>query len=95
MPNTIAEQGDNYLVPLKDNEPGMKDAVDTWKVLPFGTDEEIEAEVARAMTALKPNKGYIFSATHNIQEDVPLGNVLAMCRAGHLTNLQSFVLFPC
>jgi uroporphyrinogen-III decarboxylase len=47
------------------------------------------------MTALKPNKGYIFSATHNIQEDVPLGNVLAMCRAGHLTNLQSFVLFPC
>jgi hypothetical protein len=39
VPNTIVEQGGNYLVPLKDNEPGLKDAVDTWKVLFFGTDE--------------------------------------------------------
>ena len=28
--NTIIEQGGNYLGPLKDNEPGMKEAVDTW-----------------------------------------------------------------
>jgi hypothetical protein len=28
--NTIVEQGGNYLGPLKDNEPGMKEAVDTW-----------------------------------------------------------------
>jgi len=54
---------------------------DTQSVLPFGTGEEIEAEVARVMTALKPGGGYIFSAAHNIQADVPPQNVLAMYQA--------------
>ncbi len=54
---------------------------DTQGVLPFGRREEIEAEVARVMTALKPNGGYIFSAAHNIQSDVPAENVLAMYQA--------------
>ncbi len=54
---------------------------DTQQVLPFGTPEEIEAEVRRVMAALKPNGGYIFSAAHNIQSDVPAKNVVAMFRA--------------
>jgi uroporphyrinogen decarboxylase len=54
---------------------------DTQAVLPFGTEEEIEAEVRRVMEALKPSGGFIFSAAHNIQEDVPPENVLAMFRA--------------
>ncbi len=56
---------------------------DTQGVLPFGTREEIDAEVARVMNALKPNGGYIFSAGHNIQSDVPAENVLAMYQAAH------------
>jgi len=54
---------------------------DTQNVLPFGTPEQIEAEVARVMTALKPDGGYIFSAAHNIQHDVPPQNVLTMFKA--------------
>jgi uroporphyrinogen decarboxylase len=54
---------------------------DTQNVLPFGTETEIEAEVTRVMHAMKPGGGYIFSAAHNIQEDVPAENVLAMYRA--------------
>lgn len=54
---------------------------DTQNVLPFGTRAEIEAEVARVVDALKPNGGYIFSAGHNIQSDVPAENVLAMFQA--------------
>ncbi len=54
---------------------------DTQGVLPFGSKEEIEAEVARVMSAMKPNGGYIFSAAHNIQADVPAENVLAMYAA--------------
>jgi uroporphyrinogen decarboxylase len=54
---------------------------DTQGVLPFGSQEEIEAEVKRVMDALKPNGGYIFSAAHNIQEDVRAENVLAMYEA--------------
>jgi uroporphyrinogen decarboxylase len=50
-------------------------------VLPFGTAEQIEAEVQRVMSAMKGNGGYIFSAAHNIQHDVPAGNVLCMFRA--------------
>ena len=54
---------------------------DTQNVLPFGTKAEIEAEVARVVNALKPRGGYIFSAGHNIQSDVPAENVLAMFQA--------------
>jgi uroporphyrinogen decarboxylase len=54
---------------------------DTQNVLPFGTEAEIEAEVARVVNALKPGGGYIFSAGHNIQGDVPAQNVLAMYQA--------------
>lgn len=54
---------------------------DTQDVLPFGNEEQIKAEVARVMSALKPNGGYIFSAAHNIQTDVPAKNVLTMFQA--------------
>jgi uroporphyrinogen decarboxylase len=54
---------------------------DTQNVLPFGTPAEIEAEVARVMDAMKPGGGYIFSAGHNIQDDVPPENVLVMYQA--------------
>ena len=54
---------------------------DTQNVLPFGTRETIEAEVRRVMDAMKPGGGYIFSAAHNIQSDVPPANVLTMFRA--------------
>ncbi|MHB1354404.1 MAG: uroporphyrinogen decarboxylase family protein [Anaerolineae bacterium] len=54
---------------------------DTQNVLPFGTPEQIEAEVQRVMSAMKPNGGYIFSAAHNIQHDVPAENVLCMFKA--------------
>ena len=54
---------------------------DTQGVLPFGDTETIETEVKRVMDALKPNGGYIFSAAHNIQNDVSAANVLTMYRA--------------
>lgn len=54
---------------------------DTQNVLPFGSVEEIEAEVQRVMDALKSNGGFIFSAAHNIQSDVPPENVIALFRA--------------
>jgi uroporphyrinogen decarboxylase len=53
---------------------------DTQGVLPYGDAETIEAEVKRVMDAMKPNGGYIFSAAHNIQNDVSAANVLTMYR---------------
>jgi len=54
---------------------------DTQAVLPFGTLAQIEAEVQRVMAAMKPGGGYVFSAAHNIQSDVPPENVLTMLHA--------------
>lgn len=54
---------------------------DTQGVLPYGNAELIECEVRRVMDALKPNGGFIFSAAHNIQSDVPVDNVLTMFQA--------------
>ncbi len=56
---------------------------DTQGVLPFGSKDEIVNEVQRVMRAMKPGGGYIFSAAHNIQEDVPPENVLTMYQAAY------------
>ncbi len=56
---------------------------DTQGVLPFGTEEDIIQEVRRVMEAMKPGGGYIFSAAHNIQRDVPAVNVLTMYQAAY------------
>lgn len=54
-------------------------AIDTQWALPFGTADDVRAEVRRRIHDLAPRGGYIASAVHCIQPDVPLENVLAMC----------------
>ena len=55
-------------------------AIDTQHVLPHGTVAEVEAEVERCIEALGEGGGYVVSAVHNLQPDVPTDNVLAMYR---------------
>ena len=55
--------------------------IDTQAILPFGTKEEIEAEVQRAISILGRDGGYIFAAAHNIQEDVNPENLVTMFEA--------------
>lgn len=57
-------------------------AIDTQRVLPFGTPEEVEQEVAKRIADLAPGGGYILGAVHNIQPDVPPANIVAMFEAG-------------
>jgi uroporphyrinogen decarboxylase len=56
-------------------------AIDTQQVLPFGTPEEIRAEVKARIEDLAPGGGYVLSAVHNIQAEVPPENVCAMFEA--------------
>ncbi|MCJ7551606.1 MAG: uroporphyrinogen decarboxylase family protein [Anaerolineae bacterium] len=51
--------------------------VDTMHTLPFGTPEEVRAEVRRRKRELGPG-GYVLTAVHNIQPDVPPANIVAM-----------------
>lgn len=55
-------------------------AIDTQHVLPFGSEEEVVAEVKRRLKDLAPGGGYVLAAVHNIQPEVPPENVLAMCQ---------------
>ena len=55
--------------------------VDTQKVLPFGTPDEVRAHVLRECEIFAPGGGFVFNTVHNIQANVPLPNVLAMLEA--------------
>jgi uroporphyrinogen decarboxylase len=57
--------------------------VDTQRVLPWGTPEEVREQVMRNVEALMPGGGYIFATVHNVQADVPPENLVAMVEALH------------
>ena len=55
--------------------------VDTQELLPRGTPDEVEAATAALIRTMSPHGGFVLSAAHCLQEDVPAENVLAMFRA--------------
>lgn len=52
--------------------------VDTQRVLPFGTPEEVIAQVKERVEALNKNGGFIFNTIHNVVANVPAENLIAM-----------------
>ena len=50
--------------------------VDTQQVLPFGTPDQVRAEVRHRVEDLGPG-GFVWAAVHNIQSGVPAENVIA------------------
>lgn len=55
--------------------------VDTQRTLPFGTPEEVKAEVRDRVEIFGRGGGFIFSAVHNIQAGIPIENLVAMFEA--------------
>lgn len=53
-------------------------AIDTQRVLPLGRAEEVKAEVRGRIDDLAPGGGYVLTAVHNIQPDVPPENLVTM-----------------
>lgn len=56
-------------------------SIDTRRVLPFGSPEDVRQEVRRRIRDLAPGGGFVVASVHNIQEDVPPENILAMADA--------------
>lgn len=52
--------------------------VDTQKVLPFGTPDEVRAQVRDNIRVFAPGGGYVFATVHNVQPPTPVENLLAM-----------------
>ena len=51
--------------------------VDTQRVLPFGTPQEVRDEVKRRIDDFAPGGGFVFATVHNIQAFVPPENIEA------------------
>jgi uroporphyrinogen decarboxylase len=52
--------------------------IDTQRLLPRGTPEDVVREVHRMVSILGRGGGYVLGAVHNIQPDVPPENIVAM-----------------
>ncbi len=55
--------------------------VDSQKILPMGTPQQVKDNVKRNIEALAPGGGFVFSSVHNIQAEVPAANILSMVEA--------------
>ncbi|MDR1508579.1 MAG: hypothetical protein LBS53_02965 [Synergistaceae bacterium] len=55
--------------------------VDTQKTLPFGTPEEVRAEVTERASIFNRGGGFVFSSIHNVVAKVPAENLAAMYEA--------------
>jgi uroporphyrinogen decarboxylase len=55
--------------------------IDTQRILPTGTPDEVRAEVRRVIGILGPGGGYMVSSVHTVMNDVPAENVLALVDA--------------
>ena len=55
--------------------------VDTHRVLPTGTPDEVRQRSAGSSAILGPGGGYLVSSVHTVMDDVPAGNILAMVDA--------------
>jgi len=60
--------------------------VDTQKILPYGTPEEVREEVLRNCEILGRGGGFVFGTVHCIQAKTPVENIVAMIDAVHEFN---------
>jgi uroporphyrinogen-III decarboxylase len=51
--------------------------VDTQRTLPFGSPEEVVAEVRYRLRVFGPGGGFVFNPVHNIQQGTPPENIVA------------------
>lgn len=55
--------------------------VDTQKVLPFGTPEQVREQVLERCRIFGEGGGFVFDAIHNVQARTPVANIIAMIEA--------------
>src|SRR6266542_3533759 len=55
--------------------------IETQSTLPFGTPEEIRAQVQERMRIFGPGGGFVFNTIHNLQARIPVENIVALYEA--------------
>jgi uroporphyrinogen decarboxylase len=56
--------------------------IDSSRTLPYGTPEEVEAEVRQAIEIAAPGGGYILASDHSLHDGIPVENIVTMFRIG-------------
>jgi uroporphyrinogen decarboxylase len=92
----LIDCGIELLDPVQPDCPGMELAglkrdfgdrlsfhggVDTHRMLPFGSVDEVKQATRACIRDLGAGGGYILAPVHNVQADVPPENLVAMCAA--------------
>jgi hypothetical protein len=57
--------------------------IDTQKVLPFGTSQQVREQVLERCRVFGKDGGFVFNTVHNIQACTPVENIVAMLDAVH------------
>ncbi len=55
--------------------------IDTQRVLPFGSPEDVRSMFRERMRVFGPGGGFVFNTIHNVQPRVPVVNVIALYEA--------------
>ncbi len=55
--------------------------VDEQRLLPRGTPAEVKSGVSRLLDTMAPGGGFFVGPTHNLQDDIPTANIVAMYEA--------------
>jgi uroporphyrinogen-III decarboxylase len=55
--------------------------IDTQRVLPFGSPDEVRAMVRDRLRIFGKGGGFVFNPIHNVQAGVPIENILALYKA--------------
>jgi uroporphyrinogen decarboxylase len=56
--------------------------IDSSKTLPYGSIEDVAAEVKEAIDIAAPGGGYILASDHSLHDGIPIENILEMFRVG-------------
>jgi uroporphyrinogen decarboxylase len=56
--------------------------IDSSGTLPFGSPEDVRAEVRQAIADAAPGGGYILASDHSLHDGIPIGNITAMFDEG-------------
>ena len=56
--------------------------IDSSRTLPYGTPDDVIAEVREAITVAAPGGGYILASDHSLHDGIPVENAVALFEAG-------------
>ncbi|MBL7199512.1 MAG: hypothetical protein ISS56_05140 [Anaerolineae bacterium] len=56
--------------------------IDSSRTLPYGTPEQVAAEVREAIDIAAPGGGYILASDHSLHDGIPVENILTMFQVG-------------